>query len=64
LSAKAALAVLFGVVTIFAWYLSTRVARRPGVNIARSRSLVYAFAGIVTASELVLVASLIFGRNS
>lgn len=65
MSAKAALAVLFGLVTLFAWYRFSRNAPRgEGVNVTRSRSVVLTFAGVVTVCELVLVASLIFGRNS
>jgi len=63
-SAKAALTILFGAVTIVAWFLSARIALRgAGPQITRSRLPVYAFTAIVTIAELVLIASLIFGRN-
>jgi len=64
-SAKAALTLLFGAVTIVAWFLSARIALRgAGPHITQSRLPVYAFTTIMTVAELVLIASLIFGRNS
>lgn len=55
-------AVFFGLVAIFAWYNSLRLARQPAGDQrkARSRLLAHIFTGIVTIAELILVGSLLF----
>jgi hypothetical protein len=55
-------AAFFGLIAIYAWYNSLRLARQPAGDrrTARSRWLAHVFTGILTITEVILVASLLF----
>jgi len=55
---KGFVAILLGLIAIFAWYYTLRVTQRK----EGSSPLAYIFAGIVTVAALVLAASLLFGK--
>ena len=63
MSTTGALAVLFGIVMVFAWYISVRRVRQRGAKSVWSGLPAHIFTGIITVSEFIIIASLAFGHS-